>query len=142
MPRSRLAELEDDHEVWDHAANAVANLCVSLILTTSIEKIVIGGGIMKRRGLIEKIRKQTVVLLNGYLELPKDMSELITTSSHGSDIGLTGATVLAQRAYETVDEESNPKKPGISPFNVGMIHGVVVGVAAAYIGILFTRRAR
>jgi fructokinase len=74
LHRDCLAELDDDHEVWNHAANALANLCVTLILTTSVEKIVIGGGIMKRRGLLKKIKKFTVVLLNGYLELPRDLS--------------------------------------------------------------------
>ena len=140
LPRSRLADLEDDHEVWNHAANALANLCVTLILTTSVERIVLGGGIMNRRGLIEKIRKQTVVLLNGYLDLPSDMSELIATSPYGSHIGLIGAMVLAQRAHEAANENpSKSEKPSFSNFNVGLIHGAVVGFAAAY---LLTRRGR
>jgi hypothetical protein len=144
LPRSRLVELGDDHEVWDHCANALANLCVTLMLTTSIEKIVLGGGIMKRRGLIEKIRQRTIVLLNGYLALPEDMSELVATSAYGSDIGLIGAMVLAQQAHETKDVEPDPaaEKASISPFNVGLIHGVVVGIAAAYIGVLLIRRTK
>lgn len=38
-----LADLDDNDEIWDHAANALANLCVTLILTTSVEKIIFGG---------------------------------------------------------------------------------------------------
>jgi len=71
IARKKLAELGDDHEVWDHAANALANLCSTLLLTVSVEKIIMGGGIMNRSTLLNKIRKRTVELLNGYLELPK-----------------------------------------------------------------------
>jgi hypothetical protein len=60
-----FADLPDEHEGLDHAANAVANLCVTLILMTSIERIALGGGILKRNGLLEKVYKQTVALLNG-----------------------------------------------------------------------------
>jgi fructokinase len=131
LPRSCLAELEDDHELWDHAANALANLCVTLVLTTSIEKIVIGGGVMKRKGLIEKIRKQTVVLLNGYLELPPDLSNWITTSTYGNDVGLTGAMILAQRAHEMGDVGTS-SSGGLSPFLWGVIHGIVLGVPLGF----------
>lgn len=122
--RSILSELSDDDETWDHAANALASLCASLLLLLSVERIVLGGGILKRSGLLEKIQKRTVVLLNGYLELPPSSAEsvaslsssnnntngnddddimtleqLITTSVHGDNAGLQGAIVLAQRAY-------------------------------------------
>jgi len=99
LPRSALVDLDDDHEIWSHAANALANLCVTLLLTLSIEKIVFGGGIMNRLSMIEKIRERTVVLLNGYLVLPEDMSELICRSD-GNNSGLRGAIILAQSAFE------------------------------------------
>jgi fructokinase len=99
LPRSALVDLDDDHELWSHAANALANLCVTLLLTLSIEKIVFGGGVMNRLSMIEKIRERTVVLLNGYLDLPEDLSELICRSDR-NDSGLRGALVLAQTAYE------------------------------------------
>ncbi len=100
LNRSILSELPDDHELWDHAANALANLCVTLLLTVSIEKIVLGGGVLKRRGLIEKIRIRTVTLLNGYLELPDDMSTLICSPFHGETAGLMGAIILAKQTLE------------------------------------------
>jgi hypothetical protein len=52
--------------------------------------------------------------------------------------------VLAQQAHETKDVEPDPdvEKASISPFNMGLIHGVVAGIAAAYIGILLTRRTK
>lgn len=140
MPRTSLIELDDDHDIWRHAANALANLSVTLILTTSVEKIVFGGGIMNRKGLLEKIRKRTLELLNGYLELP-EIDTLITGSSYGSDVGLIGAVLLAQQAHESTlgDEEKAPAKGMMSAFNVGLIHGIFVGVGFAYAGIALLR---
>lgn len=134
LSRSCLSELDDDHELWDHAANAIANACATLILTTSIEKIVVGGGVMKRPGLIDKVQKRTVVLLNGYLDLPRDMSSLITKSSYGDDVGLQGALVLAKQAHEramTTGDASPSSTSVISSFSWGFVHGIVACAAIA-----------
>jgi fructokinase len=131
LPRSVLAQLPDDHEVWDHAANALANLCVTLLLTLSMEKIVLGGGVMRRKGLLEKVQARTVTIMNGYLALPtNDMSLLITTSEYGDSIGLIGAIVLAQRALtdESADRDKQLKR---NAFGQGMWHGMVVGALGA-----------
>jgi fructokinase len=137
--RSSLVELEDDHEIWNHAANALANLSVTLILTTSIEKIVFGGGVMNRNGMIEKIRKRTIELLNGYLELP-DISSMITLSSYGADVGLTGAILLAQQAIESENGERKSKKSFITPpFMAGICHGIIVGAGVAFLGMIMLR---
>lgn len=128
LPRSSLAALPDDHEIWDHSANALANLCATLLLTNSLEKIVLGGGIMNRKGLIEKVQKQTVLLLNGYLELPKDMGTLICKSSYGNDVGLIGTLVLAENALSEMKEKNAAVHLGTQGFTAGFVHGVVVGV--------------
>jgi fructokinase len=151
LSRSVLADVADDDEIWDHAANALANLSVTLLLTLSMEKIVFGGGIMKRPGLLEQIRKRTVTLLNGYLELPEDMSELITTSQFGQDAGLIGAIVLAQRAMVTTatndkpTEETLAREKGMKQeaFNMGLIHGLLFGgVFTALLLPLFGKRRK
>ncbi|KAG7337870.1 ROK family protein [Nitzschia inconspicua] len=146
--RNCLADLEDDHDIWDHAANALANLCVTLILTTSIEKIVLGGGIMKRKGLIDKIRSRTVVLLNGYLELPRNMSEFITLSSFGSDIGLMGAIVLAQEGMKDGKEmdidEDILLQAKRTAYCIGLQHGVILGISTVIMvsGFLWRTKRR
>lgn len=162
LDRACLADLEDDnHEVWEHAANALANLCVTLALVMSVEKIVLGGGVMKRNGLIEKIRRQTRFLLNGYLGdlTDTDLAEWITSSSYGSDVGLMGAMVLAQQAIaENNEDGSNSdkrdsvekevtafpiKKLKQAAYNAGLWHGFALGLSAAYIGIcLWTRSGK
>jgi fructokinase len=147
LNRDCLADLDDDdHEVWDHAANALANLCVTLALVTSVEKIVLGGGIMKRNGLIEKVRRQTRVLLNGYLGdlSDRELLEWITSSSYGSDAGLMGALVLAQRAITEQEEESggdSVKKLKQTAYNAGIRHGFYLGLSAAYVGLLIYARS-
>jgi fructokinase len=142
--RHVLADLPDDHEVWDHAANALANLCVTLLLTVSIEKIILGGGIMKRKGLLEKIQSRTVVLLNGYIELPEDMSTLINTSKYEDEAGLMGAIVLAQRAYldDQEKQQSRADEDGCKRYKQGFVQGLAVGAALAIVSsmILAGRR--
>jgi fructokinase len=144
LSRDCLAQLDDDNEIWDHAANALANLCVTLLLTVSIEKIVLGGGIMKRKGLIEKVRKQTVSLMNGYLELPEDMSEIISLSSFGSNVGLVGALVLGQQALaekDTSTESTSTQMIKRSAYQAGLWHGMLIGLSAVYVGFcLFARQ--
>ncbi|GAX21722.1 fructokinase [Fistulifera solaris] len=130
LQRSILSTLPDNHELWDHAANALASLCTTLLLTLSIEKIVLGGGVMKRPGLLQKIQVRTVELINGYIELPQNMSTLITTSAAGEDAGLVGAIVLAQSACndeETAREQQKLTKMKQTAFTYGIWHGLLVG---------------
>lgn len=139
LDRSVLSELPDDHDVWNHAANAVANLCVTMLLLTSTEKIVLGGGVLKRNGLMEQIRLRTVQLLNGYLELPTDMADLITFSKYGDDAGLMGAIVMAEKGLADESATTATKDSG-SHFWSGVIHGLVTGAALAGAALLLSRR--
>lgn len=132
LPRSVLLTLPDDHELWDHAANALASLCVTLILTLSIERIVLGGGIMNRTGLLEQIQARTVQLMNGYVPLPDDdMSSLILRSAAGEDAGLVGAIVLAHSACHKDNNEAEQQKllrrVKQTAFGYGIWHGMIVG---------------
>lgn len=151
--RDVLKNLPDDSELWDHAANALAAACTTLLLTLSIEKIVLGGGVMRRQCLLEKIRKRTAEQLNGYLALGGGRSSdedalrsIITTSKHGDDAGLVGAIVLAQRALEessstqtkltSKHEEAGDDSDGVikknkqEAFKAGLSHGFLIGVVA------------
>jgi fructokinase len=144
LDRNVLGDLPDDHEIWDHAGNALANLCVTLLLTVSVEKIVIGGGVLKRRGLLEKIRKRTVELINGYIPLPDDMSNLICSPHYGDTAGLVGAIVLAQEASAIADSlQVDFSKKENSSFYHGATYGALVGAATAIaIMTLFSRKQK
>ena len=108
--REVLSTLPDSHPIWSHAANAIANLCVSLLLLNSIQKIVLGGGIMKRYALYPMIRQRVWTILNGYLDCVEELSDVqklesvivegcwVQTNNLGS--GLVGAYALALDAYD------------------------------------------
>lgn len=146
VSREELKDLPDSHEIWDHAANALANLCVTLVLTLSIETIVLGGGLMQRRVLLPKIQARTAELMNSYVELPVDMNDLIRTSRHGADAGLMGAIILAQSAADASDntDDGTVKEMKRTAFGHGLWHGMIVGaVGTALVAkLLWTRSHR
>ena len=106
--REVLSSLPDDHPIWDHASNAIANLCVSILLLTSCQKIVLGGGVMNRTSLYGSIRKRVWNILNGYLDSVVELSEegrlddvIVGGSWEGTmGSGLVGAYALALDAYD------------------------------------------
>jgi hypothetical protein len=110
---------------------------------------------MKRNGLIEKVRRRTKILLNGYLgELSdEDISEWITLSQYGSDVGLMGALVLAQQAITEQEEDKNGEDDKgreaadqeviqkRTAYNAGIGHGFLFGLSLAYAGIILYARS-
>ena len=63
--------LSDEDELWNTCAFYIAQLCVSLILLSSVEHISIGGGVMSRTCLYPLIRGHVLDLLKGYIESDK-----------------------------------------------------------------------
>jgi fructokinase len=63
-------------------------LSTTMILLLSMERIVLGGGVMQRPLLLPKIRVRTQQLLNNYVPLDKDaLDRMIVVSAHGKDAG-------------------------------------------------------
>jgi fructokinase len=105
--REVLSTLPDDHPLWDHASNAIANLCVTILLLTSCQRIVLGGGVMKRNSLYGRVRLRVWTILNRYLDCVYELSDegklddIIVGGSWGDvGSGLVGAYALALDAYE------------------------------------------
>ena len=65
---------------------------VNWICTLSPQRIVLGGGVMRRQELFPLIRSKVVTLLNAYLEPPE-----IVPPELGSRAGVLGAIALAER---------------------------------------------
>ena len=64
-----VAKLEDSHEIWDIIGYYLGVMCANLTLTLSLEKIVIGGGVICRGDvLLQKIRENFLKTINGYLK--------------------------------------------------------------------------
>ncbi|GHP12274.1 hypothetical protein PPROV_001100200 [Pycnococcus provasolii] len=97
---SDLPTLDDSHPVWECAAHALASCCATLTLMVSPERIVIGGGILRRRCLYVMIRDKVHAMLDGYVYPLSDRAKLdtyIVASEQGDDAGLHGALSLALR---------------------------------------------
>ena len=127
--RNILATLSDDHEIWAHASNAIANLCVTILLLTSCQTIVLGGGVMNRSNLYDKIRSETLKLLNGYLDV-EELSEQgikhVICGSSWQDVGsgLIGAFALALDSLNNSDCTTERKEKKPRSFSSGLLVGV------------------
>ncbi|CAF1556747.1 unnamed protein product, partial [Adineta steineri] len=69
----------------------------------SVKRIIIGGGLTKRNGLFEHIRKHVLQILNNYLDIPaitNDIDNYIVPSKLGDLIGIQSAFDIAQGVIE------------------------------------------
>jgi fructokinase len=101
---SLLSTIHDDDPVWNIQAYYIAQLCASVIYLTSVKRIIIGGGLMKRNGLFEHIRKHVLQIINNYLDIPaikeEHIDEYIVPSKLGDLIGIQSAFDIAQAVIE------------------------------------------
>lgn len=88
--------LPDDHQAWDIEAKVLARLCHNLLVSFSPQKIIFGGGVMAKPGLIEKVIQETEQSMAGYMSLPSgiNFSDLISAPGLGQRSGLLGALAL------------------------------------------------
>ena len=91
--------LTEDDPVFTLESGYLAQMCVNLIMTMSPEKIIIGGGVLKRESLMDRIRKETVRLLGGYIQAPEITARIdsyIVLPELYPISGLIGAWLLAR----------------------------------------------
>ncbi|TPG37989.1 ROK family protein [Sphingomonas koreensis] len=58
--------LNDDHAGWRHQAHYIACLCIELMYTMRPQRIILGGGVMSRSSLYDRVRNRFAALANGY----------------------------------------------------------------------------
>ena len=95
------AETLDDPAVWALEASYLALGLVSVIFVLSPERIVIGGGVMRRHGLLQLVQREVLKLLNGYLDataVRAEISDYLAPPGLGSRAGVLGAIALAETA--------------------------------------------
>ena len=90
--------LPDDHQAWDIQAQVLGKLCHNLLVSFSPEKIILGGGVMNKPGLLENVIKYTKQSLANYLTLPNSLylEEIILLPGLDQHAGLFGAFALTQ----------------------------------------------
>ncbi len=89
------ADLLDSDPVWALEATCLAQLCVNLALCYSPQRIVLGGGVMQRRGLLTSIQARFDGLMNGYIGKSLNGKALIVAAGLGARAGAFGALALA-----------------------------------------------
>jgi fructokinase len=100
----RAAEELEDDAAWALEARYLALGLVSVISVLSPERIIVGGGVGRRPGLLELVRSEVLSLVNGYLDDPAvngDIESYIQVPALGSRAGVLGALALAQLASES-----------------------------------------
>lgn len=90
------SEIEDE-EAWALEARYLALGLLAVVAVLSPERIVVGGGVAGRAGLLGKVQADLTVLMNGYHGFePAD--GFVTTPELGSRSGVLGAIALAAAA--------------------------------------------
>ena len=98
-------KLTDGDPAFTLESEYLAQMCVNLIMTVSPEKIVLGGGVMEREFLMDRIRKETVRLLGGYIQAPEITARIdsyIVLPELYPISGLIGAWLLGRDAGEKI----------------------------------------
>jgi len=88
-----------NHPAWIFETDYVAMGLVNLICTLSPQRIILGGGVMRRIELFDQIRTKVRDLAKGYFDQPQfqdKISEYIVPPMLGTRAGVLGALALAK----------------------------------------------
>jgi len=91
-----LSHLPTDHPGHAIIADYIAQACHMLFASVAVEEVVVGGGVANTPGLVERVAQRARELDAGYL--PGTARHRVIRPRLGSDAGITGAMMLAQRA--------------------------------------------
>ena len=86
-------ELPDDDAIWALEARYLALGLVAIIAVLSPERILLGGGVLRRAGLLERVSGEVAELIAGYVGAPEIVSPALISRS-----GVLGAIALAASA--------------------------------------------
>jgi fructokinase len=92
----QLDELRPDHPFRAILADYLGQLCATLLLVASPERIVIGGGVMAGAGLHDAVEAALRRWLGGYIDVPEADGGAYVVPPALEDPGLAGAFALAR----------------------------------------------
>lgn len=86
----------DDHPAWDGLAAVLGSMSHNLLMTLSPQKIIFGGGVMQKQGIIEKVIRYTDISVQGYIVMPEsvNLNDIICLPGLDTRSGLFGALAL------------------------------------------------
>ena len=94
-------ELPDNHPAWPLEADYLAQGILSIVCVASPHRVIAGGGVMQRPGLLPIVRQRLRDLVAGYLDTPLlgvGIDDYVVSPELGDDAGVLGAIALAQAA--------------------------------------------
>jgi fructokinase len=94
------ARIPESDPFWNIEADYIASALMNYILTLSPKKIILGGGVMQREFLFQKIRWRVRELLNGYVasrNILEHIEDYIVPPGLGNQSGSLGAIALAMQ---------------------------------------------
>jgi fructokinase len=94
-------ELRENPEVWELEARYLAQALRTYTYVLAPQRIILGGGVMQKDGLLERVRGELSRELAGYRASPTiadDLGHYVVAPSLGQDAGLIGAIAVAQLA--------------------------------------------
>ena len=94
-------QLTDRSEVWNLEAAYLAQALRTFTYVAAPQRILLGGGVMRRAGLIELTRTELAAQLGDYVtsdRLRGSLDEYLVAPAFGQDAGLIGAIALAMKA--------------------------------------------
>eukprot|EP01017_Pseudomicrothorax_dubius_P029299 TRINITY_DN3548_c0_g4_i1.p1 TRINITY_DN3548_c0_g4~~TRINITY_DN3548_c0_g4_i1.p1 ORF type:complete len:312 (-),score=70.66 TRINITY_DN3548_c0_g4_i1:156-1091(-) len=91
-----LEALPDEDPLWPILGYYLGQLCLNLLLFLSVEKIVIGGGILQRKAVFHALKAEFPKLLAGYVRHPQldNIDTYIVPPVFGVDEGIVGAAAV------------------------------------------------
>jgi len=96
-----------DHPAWPLEAHYLALGVTNLVCVLAPQRIILGGGVMRRSGLFRLIRHKTLELLNNYIqvgEIIERVDEYVVPAQLGDNAGVLGAIALALDATKAEPE--------------------------------------
>jgi fructokinase len=99
-----LSLLATDHPQWTLEADYLGQLCATLVLTVSPQRIIMGGGVMQQTRLFPLIHQRMLHWLAGYIdrvELLLHADRYVVPPALGARAGVLGALSLALSAGES-----------------------------------------
>lgn len=93
-----VRDLPLDHPIWSAEIYYLALMCANLTQIYAPQKIVLGGGVMLKQGLLPKIRTEFLRLVNGYAydTVLANVDDYIVPSALDGVAGVVGALALAR----------------------------------------------
>lgn len=91
--------LPDDHHAWRLEADYLALGILNIVLVASPQRVIVGGGVVQSRPLLELIRPTLRQLLAGYLDTPllgDRIDSYLVLGELGDRAGVLGAIELAR----------------------------------------------